>query len=166
MIFTDLPAGVSVFLDANTLLLHFTADPNYGAACTELLERCERQELTGFTSTHVVSEVAHRLRTIEAALRFGRPFAGIAPWMKKHPAEVQQLLRFRQAIQEVPRYQLQVLTIPSSLLDSAAAVTQQTGLLHNDSLIVALMQLHGLKDLASADSDFDRVLGITRYGPA
>lgn len=62
MIFTDLLAGVSVFLDANTLLYHFTADAMYGAACTALVERIERQELTGFISTHVISEVAHRLR--------------------------------------------------------------------------------------------------------
>jgi predicted nucleic acid-binding protein len=58
---------------------------------------------------------------------------------------------------------IQVLAIPPDLLDAAAAVTQQTGLLHNDSLIVALMGLHGLTNLASADTDFDRVPGITRY---
>jgi predicted nucleic acid-binding protein len=165
MIFTDLPAGAPVFLDANALLYHFTADPKHGAACTDLVERIERQELTGFTSTHVVSEVAHRLITIEASLRFGRPFAGIAPWLRKHPTEVQQLTRFRQAIQEVPRYRIAVLTIPADLLDQAAAVSQQTGLLHNDSLIVALMRLHGLTNLASADADFDRAPGLTRYAP-
>jgi predicted nucleic acid-binding protein len=32
-------------------------------------------------------------------------------------------------------------------------------------LIVALMELHGLTNLASADTDFDRVPGITRFGP-
>lgn len=165
MIFTDLPAGASVFLHANTLLYHFTADAQYGPACTDLVERIERQELTGFTSTHVVSEVAHRLMTIEASLQFGRPFAGIVGWLQKHPANVQQLARFRQAIQEVPRYRVQVLIIPADLLDAAAAVTQQTGLLHNDSVIVALLRLHGLTNLASADTDFDRVPGLTRYAP-
>ena len=33
------------------------------------------------------------------------------------------------------------------------------------SLIVAVMQAHGLANLASNDTDFDRVPGITRYGP-
>jgi predicted nucleic acid-binding protein len=89
MIFTHLLAGAAVFLDANTLLYHFTADPHFGAACTDLVERVERQELTGFTSTHVLSEVAHRMMTIEASLTFSRPFVGIAAWLKKHPAEVQ-----------------------------------------------------------------------------
>jgi len=61
---------------------------------------------------------------------------------------------------------IQILTIPSHLLDIAAAVSQQTGLLPNDALIVALMQVNGLTNLASHDADFDRVPGLTRYGPA
>ena len=165
MTFKVLPAGAIVFLDANALLYHFTADPKYGDPCTDLIERIERQELTGFSSTAVISEVAHRMMTIEAADQFGRPFAGIVGWLQKHSASVQQLTRFRQAIQEVPRYRIQVLAILPDLLDEAAAVTQQTGLLHNDSLIVALMKLHGMTNLASADTDFDRVPGITRFAP-
>jgi predicted nucleic acid-binding protein len=163
MIFADVALGATVFLDANTLLYHFTADAQFGAACTDLVERIERQELAGFTATHVVSEVTHRMMTIEASLRFGRPFAGIVNWMKQNPTEVQQLTQFRQAIAELPRYRIQLLTIPSVLLDSAAIVTQQTGLLHNDALIVAVMQVNGLTNLASNDRDFDRAPGIMRY---
>ncbi len=85
--------------------------------------------------------------------------------MKQNPTEVQQLTQFRQAIAELPRYRTQVLTIPSALLDSAAVISQQTGLLHNDALIVAVMQVNGLTNLASNDRDFDRVPGITRYAP-
>jgi hypothetical protein len=32
-------------------------------------------------------------------------------------------------------------------------------------LIVAVLQQHGLTNLASGDTDFDRVTGLTRYGP-
>jgi predicted nucleic acid-binding protein len=39
------------------------------------------------------------------------------------------------------------------------------GLLTNDGLIVAVMQANGLSNLASNDTDFDRVPGPTRYGP-
>jgi predicted nucleic acid-binding protein len=40
------------------------------------------------------------------------------------------------------------------------------GLLITDALSVALRQAHGLTELASDHSDFDRVPGITRYAPA
>ncbi len=42
MTFADLALGASVFLDANTLLYHFTADAEFGVACTDLVERIER----------------------------------------------------------------------------------------------------------------------------
>ena len=166
MTFADLPAGAAVFVDANTLVYHFQPHPVLGAVCTDLVERIERQELAGFTSTHVLSEMAHRLMTLEACLRFGWPFAGIAQRLRQHPAQVQTLTRFRQALQEVPRLGVRILTISPHLIDAAAAVSQSTGLLSNDALIVAVMQANGLTCLASHDADFDRVPGLTRYAPA
>jgi predicted nucleic acid-binding protein len=56
--------------------------------------------------------------------------------------------------------------IPEILIETAAMVSRQTGLLSNDALIVALMQANGLNKLASGDADFDRVPGLTRYAPA
>lgn len=50
--------------------------------------------------------------------------------------------------------------------DAAAQISQQTGLLSSDALVVAVMQEHGLTNLASHDADFDRVPGLTRYAPA
>jgi predicted nucleic acid-binding protein len=78
---------------------------------------------------------------------------------------VQTLTRFRQAVQEIPLFGLRILTIDPAWLDPAAAISQQTGLLHNDALVVAVLRAHGFTNLASADPDFDRVPGITRYAP-
>jgi predicted nucleic acid-binding protein len=39
-------------------------------------------------------------------------------------------------------------------------------LLSGDALVVAVMQANGLTNLASGDSDFDRVPSITRFAPA
>lgn len=38
MIFSDLSAGDSIFLDANTLTYHFQPHPVFGLPCTGLLE--------------------------------------------------------------------------------------------------------------------------------
>jgi predicted nucleic acid-binding protein len=79
---------------------------------------------------------------------------------------VQTLKRFRQAVQEIPRFGVRILTIDPAWLDLAAEVSQQTGLLHHDALVTAVMRVHGFANLASADPDFDRVPGLTRYAPA
>ena len=67
MIFADLPAGSSIYLDANTFIYHFTAHSVFGPPCTQLLQGIRHQQYLGFTSTHVLSEVAHRLMTTEAS---------------------------------------------------------------------------------------------------
>jgi predicted nucleic acid-binding protein len=152
-------------LDATVFIHHFEPNVAFGPASTAFLERVENQEITGVTATHIVSEVAHRLMTIEAMQTFGWKSAGIAVRLRNDPTQVQTLKRFRQAIQEIPRFGVQILTIDPAWLDSAAGISQQVGLLHNDALLVAVMRAHALTNLVSADIDFDRVPGINRYAP-
>jgi predicted nucleic acid-binding protein len=165
MTFTDLPAGAAVFVDANTLVYRFSLHPQFGPACTDLLERIDRQEITGYTSTHVLSEAAHRLMTLEAITLFGWAPANIGNRLRTHPAEVSKLSSFRSAVESVVQSKLQILTVILPMLVAAVALSQQIGLLTNDGLVVAVMQAHGLTNLASLDADFDRVPGLTRYAP-
>ena len=58
MTFGELPNGASVFIDANIFIYHFGGQ---SLECRNLLERCPRRELVGFTSTFIVAEVLHRL---------------------------------------------------------------------------------------------------------
>jgi predicted nucleic acid-binding protein len=104
MTFADILAGEAIFLDANTLVYHFTS-------------------------------------------------------------HVQQLVGFHNAIERILQSRIQVLTIPAPLVAGGTMVSRLTGLLSNDALIAAVMQANGLTRLASADKDFDRVAGLTRYAP-
>jgi predicted nucleic acid-binding protein len=165
MTFNDIAVGAVIFIDSNTLVYHFNPHPVFGPACTRLLERIENQDLQGYTSAHVLSEMAHRLMTLEAAPLFGWPVQGIAQRLKRHPNEVQQLSRYRQALDEIPLLKIHILPVSGPQVSRAADVCRQTGLLSSDALIAAVMLDHGLTHLASNDADFDRVPGIVRYAP-
>jgi predicted nucleic acid-binding protein len=165
MTFGAIPAGAAVFLDANVLVYYFSAHATFGQPCRSLFERVDRQEILGFTTAHAVSEMAHRLMTIEAIQRLGWPPKGIAYRLRSHPADVMQLTQFQQAVSDVSASRIQILLADRALLSAAAAVSRQTGLLTNDALTIAVMQAHGITNLASHDADFDRVPGIMRYGP-
>lgn len=165
MTFANLSQGSRIFLDANILIYHASADPHYGAACKQLLERIARREIEGFTSAHAVGDVAHRMMTLEAITSFGWAAKGIAARLRQNPTEIQKLTRFRQAVDEIAQIGVQVLPIDFSLISAATLLSQQYGLLTGDALIVAVMRQHGLTNLASADADFDRVPGLTRYAP-
>ena len=78
MIYSDLPAGSTVFIDAGPFIHHFEPNAIFGPASTDMLERIENQEISAVTTTHILSEVAHRLMTLEAMQTFGWKSAGIA----------------------------------------------------------------------------------------
>jgi predicted nucleic acid-binding protein len=127
-----------------------------------MIERIEAKEVAGFTSTHMLSEVAHRLMTTEASRQFGWK-SKVVDRLKRQPTEIQKLQSFRQAIERIPQLGIQILTIPAHLIAIASALSIQYGLLSNDALVVAIMQAQGLTNLASHDADFDRVPGLVRY---
>jgi predicted nucleic acid-binding protein len=165
MTFNDLLPGAAVFLDANTLTYHFQPHPTFGSACAGLVQSIEQGQLLGFTSTHVLSELSHRLMTIEAMSLLGWPAQGIGNRLRTNPAEVQKLSAFQRALDAVSQSKMRVLTIAPALLAAGAVLCRHVGLLTNDGLIVAVMQANGLTNLASNDADFDRVPGLTRYAP-
>jgi len=163
MIFSSIPAGSAVFVDANTLIYHFTNEPQFGPACTQFIERIELQDILGFTSSHVVADVAHRLMTLEAMESFGWPYAGIAMRLRKHANEIPKLQVYRQLIAHIPHLGIQIIPMTFPLIETATSSPRQ--LLIGDALIVAAMEANGIIALASNDADFDRVPGISRYSP-
>lgn len=165
-LFQQLKSGASVFLDANTLVYHFQPHPVFGQDCTQLLVRIDQQDLRGYTSTHILSELAHRLMMVEASTLPGWTASKTKLRLRQNPTVLSNLSRFRSAIDAILQSHIAVLTIAPSLIATATALSQQYGLLSNDALIMAVMQTQGLTNLASSDTDFDRVPGITRYTPA
>jgi predicted nucleic acid-binding protein len=166
MTFDDLGFGDTLFVDANVLVYYFAGDPVFGAACRQLVQRIENQDLLGLTSTHVLGEVAHQLMVLEALTLPGWAPGKLKKRVRQQPGALQNLTTFRTAVETILQSRLQVLAIAPSLLGTAAALSQQHGLLTNDALIVALTQAHGLSKTASNDTDFDRVPGVTHYAPA
>lgn len=130
MTFADLSAGESIFLDANILVFYFAPHAVYGPACDQLVQKIRNGVLDGFTSTAVLSELAHRLMTFEASTLFGWP-TKVVDHLKRNPAAVGRLSLFRQVVAKVPRLGVRVLTIPERLVVATAAISQQTGLLSN-----------------------------------
>ncbi len=102
---------------------------------------------------------------VEASSLPGWTASKIKLRLRQHPAALANLTQFRRAIEAILQSRITVLTISPALVAAASLVSQQSGLLSNDALIVAVMREQGLANLASSDGDFDRVPGIRRYAP-
>jgi len=103
--------------------------------------------------------------TLEAMQQQGWPLAGIAARLRKHHVEIPNLSAYLQGIADIARMGIQVIPITGLLVEGATRLCRQYELLIGDGLIVAVMRQQGLTQLASSDTDFDRVPGLTRYAP-
>jgi predicted nucleic acid-binding protein len=152
-----------VFIDANTFIYHFTSHALFGPACRDLIRRIDQDDLLGFTSTHILTEVSHRMMMIEAANLPNWGASNVRRRLLRQPQVISGLVLFQNSVQTIISSKVVVLSpTPQSVLD-ATTVSQQVGLLSNDALVVAVMRHQGLVSIASNDSDFDRAAGITRY---
>lgn len=165
MTFQSIPSNSRVFFDANTLIYHFTNDPTYGAACSSLFRRIAQNDLEGVASADVVSDMAHRLMTIDAMITFGWPVAGIASRLRKNRQQIRGLTLHLNAIKAVERAGFTVLPLKIDQVKDAADISRNHLLLSGDARIVAIMQANGLTQLASHDSDFDAVPWLIRFSP-
>jgi predicted nucleic acid-binding protein len=166
MTLDQVPTGAHVFVDANILVYHFQPHPGFGPMCQRLLERIERQDIEGSTSTNLLGELAHRLMVIEAGGLPGWAGGKVMNRLKQQPDVVKQLTLFQTAVEAVLQSRIRVLVVPTALVSTAATLSRQHGLLTTDAVILALMQAHRLTHLASHDAHFDGLPGLTRYAPA
>jgi predicted nucleic acid-binding protein len=142
MTLDQVPAGGHIFVDSNILVYHFQPHPGFGPMCHRLLERIERQDVEGYTSSNLLGEVAHRLMVIEAGALPGWAGGKVMNRLKQQPGVVKQLTLFQTAVESVLQSKIQVLTVPAALVSTATTLSRQHGLLTNDAVILALMQAH------------------------
>lgn len=159
----ELKDGASVFIDANIFIYNFGGQSK---GCKELLLRCARGQLNGYTSVTTIVEVIHRLMIAEAITHdFVKP-ANAVRKLRDNPSIVKSLREYNKSIGTILRMNLRILELSTDLIEQSIKIRQETGLLVNDSLTISLMQASRLSNLASNDKDFARVKWINLYTPS
>ncbi len=163
MTLDQISPGSRVFIDSTIFIYHFTG---VSADCRRFLERCERGDLKGSTSTVVLAEVAHRLMMIEAVSRGLLTTGNVVRKLRAKPELVTSLETYREQVERSPLMGVAVLPLEMKSLLHSHGVRKKYGLLVNDSLVAATATLSGLHALATADTDFRRVAELETYEPA
>lgn len=158
----DLPAGTQVFIDSNIFVYHFTG---VSSQCTQFLQRCEQGELVGITGVNVLLEVSHRLMMIEAVVKKLIMPGNVAKKLKARPDVVKQLKDYQDQLRAILEMGLDILSLSAEGLTANVRYRQDHGLLVNDSVTAALALGAGVRSLASADQDFERVEEVVLYRP-
>ena len=159
---SEIKAEETVFIDANIFIYHFTG---VSEESTLFLKRCEEGELTGVTGMNILIEVLHRLMMIEAVTKgFVKP-GDVVKKLTKKPHIVKELTEYQTNTLSIVDIGIELLPISEDTIKSSFQFRKKYGLLVNDSLTTAMMDLEGIINLATMDKDFERVEGVRVYSP-
>jgi predicted nucleic acid-binding protein len=164
---SDLESGFSIFIDANIFIYHFSKESKFNPASSDFLERVESREVYGFTSIPVVQEVTHRMMIIEAAaiLVEIKP-KDLVKYLKKHPEAVQKLVTHQSIPAKIRSFNLEIISPDIETLVRSQQIKRKYGFLSNDALSVQILEDLRINNLATNDSDFERVDFIKVYKPS
>ena len=132
------------FIDSNIFIYILLKDPRYGKACLRILERMEKGEEQGITSTLVLSQV-------------------IAHLARRKKGEAIKL--FIDYIRETG-----IIIIETTFLDFVEAVTEMSKLnlgyrIWDDLIISCQMKRNGVQEIYTNDKDFEKIKWVKPIFP-
>ncbi|HSE84176.1 MAG TPA: PIN domain-containing protein [Thermodesulfobacteriota bacterium] len=149
---SEIKTGETIFIDSNIFIYHFTGVSEESSL---FLRRCEEGEITGFTGINVIIEVLHRLMMIEAVTK------GFV-----QPGDVaKKLIDYETNALSIIDMGIEVVSLSEDIIKAGSQFRRKYGLLVNDSLTAAMMDMERIINLATLDKDFTRTKEINVYSP-
>jgi len=162
----SLPLSSDVFIDANIFLYHIMKRPKFFPACNVFLSRIESGSYNGITSTLVLNEVLHKLIVAEAAKIYRLcSEQNVVNMLKREPEKISELMQVWKNYADLKDYPIIICSFDETALDMAVDLSNRHGLLISDASHLAVMKAQGITNIATNDSDFERVNGIDIYKP-
>ena len=157
------PDGSNVLIDTNVFVYGLT---NKSLQCKDFLTRCSREQVYGITLFEVVNEATHVFMLAEAKDKklFAAPDKA-RRFLQKNPDEVKKLTAYWANTQRLMALNLLLLHCEEKILVGAHRARTESGLLTNDSVIVATMREYGISSIATNDALFDSVNGLSVFRP-
>lgn len=166
MFLSDLETGTSIFVDANIFIYHFSKRSKFNPASTNFLEHIEKRDIIGVTSTSVVQEATHRMMIMEAAaILVDIKAKDYVKYLKAQPDIVKKLVNHQIIPEKIASFNLEIISADVNTIVRSQQMKRRYGFLSNDALSLQIMEDLKINNLASNDSDFERVNFIKLYKP-
>jgi predicted nucleic acid-binding protein len=158
-----------IFIDANIFIYNALDDPGYAESCSDFLRRVETNKIKGVITSHVMDEVLFKILIAEASQHIEK---FTLPNLKKEMKSSRFSSKVYKPVKEYSDYLteltyggLEILTVDGGLVEKSIDLGLRYGLLTTDAIHLSTMKQYGIINIATNDSDFERVDSITIYKP-
>ncbi len=157
-------SGRAVFIDANIFHFYLRGPTAQQKACTDLLQKVETGDVAGYTSTLVLDELIYKILLKKIEEKYKRnPLDILQRSPEEASAHSQDLRRVVNTVMGING--LTVLAVEARHIEESVDHIQKYSLLPRDAVHLSVMDTIECTDLASADTDFDRVTNLNRWTP-
>lgn len=160
---SKIPQGSLVFIDSNIFTYFLLRDSVYFNTTRQFLKSVESGDIIGFINNIVISEVLFNYVKAEICREYDIKPKGFMPFVKRKPESIGDV-----DISEVE----DIFTITNlNLIDapmndmSLLREAHRKSLLSNDAFHLLTMEYLNIENIATNDSDFERIEGITVWKP-
>jgi len=155
-----------IFVDANIFLYAILGHPALKPRCQKFLVNIENGLYRAITSSLVFNEVMHKLMLAEAIRTYGLSSEREAlKLIKEKPELISNMSLVWKNYSELKKYPITIFSIDEEALNMAVLLSRKYGLLISDAVHAAIMKINTVENIATNDSDFERIEDITVWKP-
>jgi len=158
-----------IFIDANIFIYNALDDPLYAESCSDFLRQVETNKIKGVITPHVIDEVLFKILIAEASRHFEKfTFLNLKREMKipSFSSKVYNPVKeYSDYLTELTYGGLEILIVNGETVERSINLGLQYGLLTTDAIHLSTMKQYGIINIATNDSDFERVESITICKP-
>jgi len=158
-----------IFIDANIFIYNALDHPLYGDSCSNFLNRVECGLIDGVITTHVIDEVLFKILTAKASCYLDKTTIwDIKDKMKDvsfSKKVYSAVWKYADYLDELTSYGVTILPADMGTIMRSVELGEKYGLLTTDSIHLAAMMRHKICNIATNDSDFERVDLVAVWNP-
>lgn len=169
MLLSNFSGDERIFIDANIFIYNALDDPIYADSCTNFLRNVEANKIKAVITPQVMDEILFKILVAEASLHLEK---FTLPNLKKEMKKSSFSLKVYKPVREYSDYLteltyrgLKILIVDSGVVEKSIDLGSQYGLLTTDAIHLSTIKQYGINNIATNDTDFERVDSITLYKP-
>lgn len=169
MLLSNFTIDERIFIDANIFIYNAIDDPIYAESCTDFLRQVENNKIKGVITPHIMDEVLFKILVAEASQHLEKfTMSNLKKEMKNSRFSsivYNPVKEYCDYLTELTYGGLEILTVDSGLVEKSIYLGLRYGLLTTDAIHLSTIIQYGINNIATNDSDFERIESITIYKP-
>ncbi len=169
MLLTNFTVDERIFIDANIFIYNALDNPLFAESCTDFLRQVETDKINGVITPHIMDEVLFKILVAEASQHLEKfTLSNLKKEMKNSSFSskvYKPVKEYCDYLTDLTYGGLEILAVDGGLVEKSIELGLRYGLLTTDAIHLSTIKQYGINNIATNDSDFERVESITIYKP-